>query len=170
MLVVRTFFGRELRTPTLAFVLVSAVLAGVAVCNSVAVAAQRAATRRAPASSSVQRRLSCHEMVERVSHGKRVVNGTPLSLNEIARELGTNVDWLEQCLIAYGRRVPKRAQVGSHESAREDRLERSEEEEAEEVAPEDIPEPGEGEQQYEEAPEKQLKRTRPTPRPRDLVF
>jgi hypothetical protein len=91
-------------------------------------------------SGAAQRRVPCDEVISRVDHYAEVQPGNVADVSKVAKELGTNVTWVERCMLAYGRRA-KRSRVESAETTAQ-RLESFEEDEPEEVGPEDVEEEG----------------------------
>lgn len=103
-------------------------------------AAGPADTQKAPSGRAWHQRVSCEEVIAKVDHNKSVEKGHPPSVIAVAKALGILPFWVEQCMTAYGRRLPRKLEAESGESAHEDRIERFEEEEAEETASEDVEE------------------------------
>lgn len=93
-------------------------------------ATPRAARLRGP--------VPCDEIVAHIDHERAVQKGGAVNLAVMARELGTTAPWTARCLLAYGRRVPRSSETFQDE----DQLEKFEEQEPEETAPEDVEEPG----------------------------
>jgi hypothetical protein len=86
-------------------------------------------------------------------------------MSMLAKRMHTTVVWVERCMLASGRR-PLRPGMESAET-REEGLEAFEDAEPEEIAPEDIQEPGA--RGYKEHPEKErLSRVKPPPTPSDF--
>ena len=112
---------------------------------------------------SVGRRVGCDEVVSRVDREKRAGHGRAADMSSLAQRLGTTVFWVEHCMLTYGRR-PKRPGVESAE-IREERMESLEENEPEETAAEDVPEPGAAERPFHPARERRLK-LQPPPTPK----
>jgi hypothetical protein len=108
----------------------------------------------------LNRRIGCDEVIDALDNDKKLRHGGQVTVIALARALRVRPEWVERCLSAYGRNVPKGGQAVSAEVLPEDRLERLEEGEAEEMSPEEIEEPGE----QKEFKEKPIKTPRPTPR------
>ncbi len=110
-------------------------------------------------------RVSCDRVISRISHEEGIQHGNAPDMSMVARRLGTTVTWVERCMLAYGRR-PKRPGLESAES-REQHLESFEDQEPEEVAPEDVAEPGARELK-EHAEKERVSRMKPPPTPADF--
>lgn len=136
--------------------------------ETIVVAAGPADTGKASKSHAPRQRVSCEEVINKVDHDKSVQEGHALSVYAVAKALGTPPAWVEQCMMAYGRRLPRKVQEGSGESASEERIERFEEQEAEESFPEDVEE-SDDKGDVEARDEKPAKLERPTPKARDEV-
>ncbi len=137
-----------------------AALAAVVFLNGVAVAAGPAPEPLStPSGGAATRRVGCAEVISKLDNDTGGRRGRGARISVVARALGTTPWWVERCMTAYGRSIPMRRDERTGESLAEDRAERFEEDEPEEVAPEDAEEPG-GEH---EAPEKPIKTPRPTP-------
>src|SRR5262249_19347383 len=95
-------------------------------------------------------RVPCDQVISRVNHEVGAERGGSADLSKLAKAMGTTTGWVEHCMTMYGRRQ-RRPEVESADR-REERLEALEDEEPEEVAPEDVEEPGEHEHEvpYEE--------------------
>jgi len=93
-------------------------------------ATPRAARLRGP--------VPCEEIIAHVDHERASQKGGAVNLAVMARQLGTTEPWTARCLLAYGRRVPRSSEAVQDE----DQLEKFEEQEPEETAPEDVEEPG----------------------------
>jgi len=107
-------------------------------------------------------RVPCDRVISRLNHEEGSEHGTAPDMSRVAKQLHTTVTWVERCMLAYGRR-PRRPGLESAES-REQHLEDLEEQEPEEVAPEDIAEPGARERK--EHPEKErVTHVKPPPTP-----
>lgn len=148
-------------------VLLTATLAVLAAAAAV-VAAGPANVEKAPTSRRTGQRVSCEEVVSKVDHNKTAQQGHSVSVIAVAKALGVRPFWVEQCMAAFGRRLPRKLEQESGESAREERIERLEEEEAEESFPEDVEE-SDDKGEVESHTEKPAKLERPTPRTRDEV-
>jgi hypothetical protein len=97
-------------------------------------------------------RVSCDDVLSRFTHEVSLHRGKPVDTTHIARTMNTTTAWVEHCLQTAGRRTKRSdLQVGENN---EDRLEKFEDEEPEETAPEDVEEPGAKERP--ERPEKPL--------------
>ncbi len=145
--------------PKQLFVLPAALAAAVFL-NGVAVAAGPAPEPLStPSGGEAARRVGCAEVISKIDSEASARHGREVRINVVARSLGTTPWWVERCMTTYGRSVPMRKNQPSGESLLEERVERFEEDEPEELAPEEVEEPG-GEH---EAPEKPIKTPRPTP-------
>ena len=85
-------------------------------------------------------RVSCERVISRINHEQAAPHGKAADMSMVAKQLRTTVTWVERCMLAYGRR-PMRPGIESAEG-REERLESFEDQEVEEIAPEDVAEPG----------------------------
>jgi len=85
-------------------------------------------------------RVGCDRVVSEFDSESRSKPDRVVDISVVAKELGSNVTWVERCLQAYGRRA-KRPGYESAEG-REKRLESMEEDEVEETFPEDSEEQG----------------------------
>jgi hypothetical protein len=118
-----------------------------------------------PQGDHTKRRVACAEVISSVNHDLSIQHGRSADLARIARDLETNVTWVEHCMLAYGRR-PKSEDEETSE-AHETLLEQMEEDEPEETAPEDAAEDNVRERRVREEKEKQLRISRATPRSED---
>ena len=106
--------------------------------------------------------LGCDRIVSEFDSDTALKPDRVVSLSVLAKELGTNVTWIERCLQAYGRRS-KRSGYESAEG-QEKRLESMEEDEVEETFPEDSEEQGATERPERAEKPRQFKlRSLPTP-------
>ena len=108
------------------------------------------------------RRVPCTEVMSKVHRQVRLSRGRAADISDVAKQLGTNVPWVERCMLSYG----QRAERPGHETAeaREERLESFEEDEFEEAGPEDISEPGAREREEHAEKERAARiKARPTP-------
>jgi hypothetical protein len=114
-------------------------------------------------SAAVQgRRVPCTAVMSKVHRQTRLSRGRGADISAIAKQLGTNVPWVERCMLSFG----ARAQRPGHETAeaREERLESFEEDEFEESGSEDTSEPGAREREEHLEKEREARiRARPTP-------
>lgn len=104
--------------------------------------------------------IACADVISEVNRSIRLNGGTSPEISRLAKRLGSTPAWVEHCMRVYGRRA-RRPGLESTEG-RESRLEQFESDEAEEIAPEDIEEPG------EDLPPKRREKPpviRPTPAP-----
>jgi hypothetical protein len=123
------------------------------------------ARKQSEISGAAYRRIPCDQVISRVDRHADARQGHSVArfadLSAVAKELGTNVTWVERCMLAYGRRV-RRPGIESAGTT-ERRLESFEEDEVEEVQPEDV-EGGGGE--FPERPERQRRlKSAPVPTP-----
>jgi len=85
-------------------------------------------------------RVPCDQVMAQLTHQVSSSKGGTADLTIVAKQLGTNIVWVERCMQAYGRRVVRPGLESAE--GREERLENFEEDEAEESGREDVPEPG----------------------------
>ena len=99
----------------------------------------------------VARRVPCDQVISQVDRNTTSRGGKgSADLTKLASQLNTTVSWAEHCMRAYGRR-PKRAGLQSGGSHRA-QVERWEEDEPEESAPEEMEDSGEHEEALEKPP------------------
>lgn len=91
-------------------------------------------------SSAAERRVPCDQVISQVDRESYTHPRHAVEMSVVAKNLDTNVVWVERCMVAYGRQ-PRRPSAQSVES-KEKRLESLEEDEPEERAPEEIEEAG----------------------------
>jgi hypothetical protein len=118
--------------------------------------------------SSGALRVPCDQVISRVDHYAHSHSAhLSADLSEVAKELGTNVAWVERCMLAYGRRVGRPGKESA--ASTEQLLKTFEEDEPEEVEREDIDEGLRG--GVPERPERQrrLKKASRTPISRDRL-
>jgi len=111
---------------------------------------------------SGERRVPCDAVIAAISREVRVQKGRSADMSLVAKRLGTDISWVEHCMLIYGRR-PKRPGLESAET-REARMEHWEEDEPEESATEDVQEPGAQERETRK-PKPRVGHIRPTPSP-----
>lgn len=110
-------------------------------------------------------RVPCERVISRINHEQAAQHGKAADMSMVAKRLRTTVTWVERCMLAYGRQ-PLRPGIESAEG-REERLESFEDQEAEEIAPEDVAEPGARE--YKAHAEKErVSHVKPPPTPVDF--
>jgi len=85
-------------------------------------------------------RVPCDDIIRKIIHDISAEHGKSADISHVARQLHTDIPWVEHCMQAAGRR-PKRPGLESAES-REERLEKYEDDEPEEALAEDKGEPG----------------------------
>ena len=110
-----------------------------------------------------KQRVGCDTIISKVDRDRTSKHRRVADMSEVARQLGTSIFWVEHCMLVYGRH-PKRPGIESAE-AHEELLESLEEDEPEETASEDIPEPGAVERKVYPLKERRL-HLRPPPTPR----
>jgi len=108
-------------------------------------------------------RVPCDEVIRRIIHDVSAERGKSADISHVARQLHTDIPWVEHCMQAAGRR-PKRPGLEAAES-REERLEAYESDEPEEAGAEDKQEPGAKERLEHPARERQQKIHIPVPTP-----
>lgn len=95
----------------------------------------------APGSVAYAAQVACPSVISELNRVSKTEDNRALAMEKVAKRLGTPPVWVENCMRAYGRSIPRQIRIDPE--LREELLERMEERDVqlEDQAPEDLREP-----------------------------